>query len=96
MADEMKQQIGSGVVALVARSEDKRLARGRRDDDLTGRFNAVDLVRLGSEASAARAAAAAPTWRRPAVPTPAAPRRRWPPSSRRCARPAKRPDTRPG
>jgi len=45
--------------------------------DLVGRFNAVDLVRRGAEALAAKAAAAGPTWpgRRPDAP------RRKPPST---------------
>ncbi|MDQ0393979.1 alanine--tRNA ligase [Labrys monachus] len=51
LADEGKKQIGSGVVAIVATSEDGRagLVVGVTAD-LTGRFNAVDLVRKGSEA----------------------------------------------
>ena len=51
LADEAKQSVGSGVVAIVAASEDGKaslvVAVTR---DLTGRFNAVDLVRLGSAA----------------------------------------------
>jgi alanyl-tRNA synthetase len=51
LADEGKKQIGSGVVAIVATSEDGRagLVVGVTAD-LTGSFNAVDLVRKGSEA----------------------------------------------
>ncbi|WP_413993619.1 alanine--tRNA ligase [Labrys okinawensis] len=51
LADEGKKQIGSGVVAIVATSEDGRagLVVGVTSD-LTGSFNAVDLVRRGSEA----------------------------------------------
>jgi alanyl-tRNA synthetase len=51
LADEGKKQIGSGVVAIVATSEDGRagLVVGVTSD-LTGRLNAVDLVRRGSEA----------------------------------------------
>ena len=37
--------------------------------DLTARFNAVDSSERAPRRSAAKAAAAAPTWRRPAVPT---------------------------
>jgi alanyl-tRNA synthetase len=51
LADEGKKQIGSGVVALVATSEDGKagLVVGVTAD-LTSRFNAVDLVRKGAEA----------------------------------------------
>lgn len=51
LADEGKKQVGSGVVAIVATSEDGRagLVVGVTAD-LTGSFNAVDLVRKGSEA----------------------------------------------
>jgi alanyl-tRNA synthetase len=51
LADEGKKQIGSGVVAIVATSDDGRagLVVGVTSD-LTGSFNAVDLVRKGSEA----------------------------------------------
>ena len=50
LADELKQQIGSGVVVVVARAEGKASIVVAVTDDLTGRFSAVDLVRLGSEA----------------------------------------------
>jgi len=51
LADEGKKQIGSGVVALVATSEDGKagLVVGVTAD-LTSRFNAVDLVKKGAEA----------------------------------------------
>jgi alanyl-tRNA synthetase len=51
LADEGKKQIGSGVVAIVATSDDGRagLVVGVTAD-LTGSLNAVDLVRKGSEA----------------------------------------------
>jgi alanyl-tRNA synthetase len=51
LADEGKKQVGSGVVAIVATAEDGRagIVVGVTDD-LTGRLNAVDLVRKGSEA----------------------------------------------
>jgi alanyl-tRNA synthetase len=48
MADALKQQIGSGIVALVARSEERASLVVAVTDDLTARFNAVDLARLGS------------------------------------------------
>ncbi|MGJ4956822.1 alanine--tRNA ligase [Bradyrhizobium sp. HKCCYLRH2015] len=51
LADEAKKQLGSGVVALVATSEDgKAGVVVGVTADLTARFNAVDLVRAASEA----------------------------------------------
>ena len=47
MADAMRQQLGSGVVALVALDEGKAAVVVAVSDDLTGRFNAVDLVKVG-------------------------------------------------
>ncbi|HXU59330.1 MAG TPA: alanine--tRNA ligase, partial [Verrucomicrobiae bacterium] len=49
MADALKQQIGSGIVALIARSEERASLVVAVTPDLTGRFNAVELARLGSE-----------------------------------------------
>jgi alanyl-tRNA synthetase len=50
LVDEGKKQVGSGVVAIVSLAEDGKagLVVGVTAD-LTGRFNAVDLVRIGSE-----------------------------------------------
>jgi alanyl-tRNA synthetase len=51
LADEGKKAVGSGVVALVAVSGDgKGAVVVAVTDDLTKRFNAVELVRAGSEA----------------------------------------------
>ena len=50
MADEIKKQIGSGVVALVSTDEGKASIVVAVTDDLTARLSAVDLVRAGSEA----------------------------------------------
>ncbi len=51
LADEAKQSVGSGVVAIVAASEDGKASLVVAvTGDLTARFNAVDLVRLGSAA----------------------------------------------
>jgi alanyl-tRNA synthetase len=51
LADEGKKQLGSGVVALVARSEDgKASVVVGVTPDLVPRFSAVDLVRKASEA----------------------------------------------
>jgi alanyl-tRNA synthetase len=48
MADALKKQIGSGVVALVARTDGRASLVVGVTDDLTDRFNAVELARLGS------------------------------------------------
>ncbi|MEM7709952.1 MAG: DHHA1 domain-containing protein, partial [Pseudomonadota bacterium] len=50
LVDEGKQAVGSGIVAIAGVSEDGKagIAVGVTDD-LTGRFNAVDLVRIGSQ-----------------------------------------------
>ena len=51
LADEGKRQVGSGVVAIVATAEDGKagIVVGVTDD-LTNRFNAVELVKKGAEA----------------------------------------------
>ena len=49
LADQAKSQLGSGVVAIVGVAEDGKAALVVGvTDDLTERYNAVDLVRLGS------------------------------------------------
>jgi alanyl-tRNA synthetase len=51
LADEGKKQVGSGVVAIVSvNDEGKAGVVVGVTPDLTGRFNAVDLVRRGAEA----------------------------------------------
>jgi alanyl-tRNA synthetase len=51
MADEGKKSVGSGIVVLVAVSDDgKGACVVAVTDDLVGKYNAVDLVRLGSAA----------------------------------------------
>jgi alanyl-tRNA synthetase len=51
MADEAKKTIGSGVIALAAVSDDgKGAIVVAVTDDLTGKYSAVDMVRLGSSA----------------------------------------------
>jgi len=51
LADEAKESVGSGVVAIVAASEDGKASLVVAvTADLTSRFNAVELVRLGSAA----------------------------------------------
>ncbi len=49
MADELKERISSGVVALVAVNEGKASIVVAVTDDLAGKINAVDLVKVGSE-----------------------------------------------
>ncbi len=49
LADEAKHSVGSGVVAIAATGEDGKASLVVAvTPDQTGRFNAVDLVRLGS------------------------------------------------
>jgi alanyl-tRNA synthetase len=50
LADDLKREIGSGVIAVVASTDGKASLVVGVTDDLTQRFNAVDLVRLGAEA----------------------------------------------
>ncbi len=50
MADDLKKQMGTGVTALIAVNDGKASIVVGVTDDLTGRFNAVDLVRTGSSA----------------------------------------------
>jgi alanyl-tRNA synthetase len=51
LADAGKKQVGSGIVAIVGTSDDGRagIVVGVTDD-LTARFNAVELVKKGAEA----------------------------------------------
>ena len=49
LADEAKQSVGSGVAAIAATGEDGKASLVVAvTPDLTSRFNAIDLVRLGS------------------------------------------------
>jgi len=50
LADEIKRQIGSGVVALVSVIDGKVSLAVAVSDDLSDKVNAVDLVRAGSAA----------------------------------------------
>jgi alanyl-tRNA synthetase len=50
LADDLKREVGSGVVALIASADGKASIVVGVTDDLVKRFNAVDLVRLGAEA----------------------------------------------
>ena len=50
LADDLKKRIGSGVVAVVSRAEGKAAIVVGVTSDLTGRLDAVELVRAGAEA----------------------------------------------
>ena len=50
MVDDLKKQLGSGVVALIAVSEGKASLVVGVTGDLTEQLSAVDLVRRGSAA----------------------------------------------
>jgi len=50
MADEVKQQLGSGIVAIVTVADGKASLVVGVTDDLTERFSAVELVRIGAAA----------------------------------------------
>ena len=50
MADEMKKQVGSGVVALISNTDGKASIVAGVTDDLTATLSAVDLVRAASAA----------------------------------------------
>jgi alanyl-tRNA synthetase len=49
LADDLKRRIGSGVVAVVSRAAGKAALVVGVTADLTNRFDAVELVRLGAE-----------------------------------------------
>lgn len=48
LADDIKKQLGSGVVAVVATNDGKASVVVGVTDDLTGRLSAVDLVKVGA------------------------------------------------
>jgi len=48
LADELKQQLGSGVVALIATNDGKASVVVGVTSDLTARVSAVDLVKIGA------------------------------------------------
>jgi alanyl-tRNA synthetase len=50
LADDLKKQVGSGVVALVSVADGKASVVVGVTEDLTAKISAVDLVRAGSEA----------------------------------------------
>jgi len=50
LVDDLKRRINSGVVAVVSRADGKAAIVVGVTPDLTGRFDAVELVRLGAKA----------------------------------------------
>ncbi|MGM0560673.1 MAG: alanine--tRNA ligase [Pseudomonadota bacterium] len=50
MADDLKKQLGSGITALISTNDGKASLVVGVTDDLTDRYSAVDLVRVGAEA----------------------------------------------
>ena len=50
VADDLKGQVGSGVVALITENDGKASLVVGVTADLVGKLSAVDLVRAGSEA----------------------------------------------
>ena len=50
LADDLKKEIGSGIVAVVSRVDGKASIVVGVTDDASQRFNAVDLVRVAAEA----------------------------------------------
>ncbi|MGQ0527108.1 MAG: alanine--tRNA ligase [Alphaproteobacteria bacterium] len=54
MIDDFKKKIGSGVIALVSTDDGKASIAVGVTSDLTGRINAVELVKIGAEALGGR------------------------------------------
>ena len=50
LADDLKRRVGSGVVAVISRTDGKAAIVVGVTQDLTGRFDAVELVRRGAAA----------------------------------------------
>jgi alanyl-tRNA synthetase len=50
LADDLKRRIGSGIVTVVSRAEGKAAIVVGVTPDLTDRFDAVELVRVGAAA----------------------------------------------
>ncbi len=48
LADDLKRRIGSGIVAVISRADGKAAIVVGVTPDLTGRFDAVELVRIGA------------------------------------------------
>jgi alanyl-tRNA synthetase len=71
LADDMKRDIGSGIVAVVASADGKASLVVGVTDDLTQRFNAVDLVRIGAEALGGKGGGGRPDMAQAGGPDPA-------------------------
>ena len=54
LVDDLKRRIGSGIVAVISRADGKAAIVVGVTQDLTGRFDAVELVRLGAAALGGR------------------------------------------
>ncbi|BBK37067.1 alanine--tRNA ligase [Allostella sp. ATCC 35155] len=71
LADELKRQLGSGVVALAGVDDGKVSLVVGVTDDLTQRFSAVDLVRIGAEALGGKGGGGRPDMAQAGGPDPA-------------------------
>jgi hypothetical protein len=83
LLDQAKQRLGSGVAVIVAVNDGRASIAAAVTDDLTGRSARSTWFAPASRRWAARAAAAAPTWRRAAVRTATRRQTRLPPLSPR-------------
>ena len=72
MADDLKAQLGSGVIVLVATDEGKASIVVGVTDDLTDQVSAVDLVRVGSEALGGKGGGGRPDMAQAGGPNPGA------------------------
>ena len=72
MADDLKEKLGSGVVALIATAEDKASIVVAVTSDLTEKYNAVDLVKIGAEALGGKGGGGRPDMAQAGGPNPAA------------------------
>ena len=71
MADDIKKQIGSGVIVLVSAVDGKASLVVAVTDDLTPRFSAVDLVKIGAEALGGKGGGGRPDMAQAGGPDPA-------------------------
>ena len=72
MADDLKKQLGSGVVALVAANDGKASLVVGVTDDLSAKVSAVDLVRAGASALGGAGGGGRPDMAQAGGPNPAA------------------------
>ncbi|WP_374449529.1 alanine--tRNA ligase [Stella sp.] len=71
LADELKRQVGSGIVAVAGVDDGKVSLVVGVTDDLTPRFSAVDLVRVGAEALGGKGGGGRPDMAQAGGPDPA-------------------------